>query len=142
MADRDLEALHAFIDERQATPHAWGREANDCVGFVLGAVQAQTGMAVAPAVQWASEREALRSIARLGGIEAAFDAHFARVAPALARRGDIAGVVDAALGLHPLVVEGATLVGPGETGNRRLPRSAMVAAWSVDSLIPVSGETP
>ena len=136
MSGRDHEALHAFIDARQAQPYAWGREANDCVGYVLGAVEAQTGIAAAAAAPWSNQREALRALARIGGIEAGFDAYFDRVPPALARRGDIAGVIDQKLRLHVLVVEGATLVGPGETGNTRLPRSAMVMAWSADSARP------
>lgn len=59
------------------------------------------------------------------------DERFGRVPVALAKRGDIAGVEDAELGIHPLIVEGGTLVGPGEKGNRRLPRSDMVVAWDV-----------
>ena len=131
---RDVAALHAFIDGRRAVPHAWGREANDCVGFVLAAVEAQTGIVVAPEATWADRAEALATIARYGSLEAAFDAHFERVPPALAMRGDIAGVADEAFGLHPMIVEGATLVGPGERGNRRVPRKAMTAAWSAISL--------
>ena len=134
MADRDLAALHAFIDSRQAMPYAWGREANDCVGFVVGAIEAQTGIVVAPRVTWATHVGALRVIKRFGSIEAAFDAHFERVAPALAKRGDIAGVPDAEFGIHPMIVEGDMLVGPGDRGNRRVPRRAMTIAWSAVSL--------
>lgn len=132
---RDYEALHAFIDARQAAPHAWGRAANDCVGFVLGAIEAQTGITVAPEITWSDERTGRRAIAKLGGLEAAFDAHFTRFPPALAGRGDIAGVRDDGDRLHVMLVEGATLVGPGAAGNARLPRSAMVAAWSIAALL-------
>jgi hypothetical protein len=45
-------------------------------------------------------------------------------------RGDIAGVPDADLGIHPMIVEGDMLVGPGDKGLRRLPRRAMTIAWS------------
>lgn len=127
---RDLAALHAFIDERHALPHAWGRYANDCVGFVLGAVQAQTGKKVAGRIRWSSRKAAVRIIKRFGSLEAALDAHFERIPPSLAKRGDIAGVPDKEFGVHPMIVEGLTLVGPGEKGNRRLPRSAMTMAWS------------
>lgn len=137
---RDLEALHLFIDARQAEPHAFGRSANDCVGFVLGAVQAQTGEEIAPELVWKDRTSARRLIKRLGGLEAAFDAHFERVPPALAARGDVAGVPDPAFGLHPLIVEGLTLVGPGERGNRRLPRSAMTVAWR--ALSPAADRQP
>jgi len=127
---RDLVALHRFIDERQNRPHEWGREANDCVGFVLGAVEAMTGVKVAPKTQWTDRASAVRKIARYGSIEQRFDRHFTRIPAALAQRGDIAGVPDAEFGIHPMIVEGITLVGPCETGNRRLPRRAMMIAWS------------
>lgn len=127
---RDLAALHAFIDGRQVLPHAWGRDANDCVGFVLAAVEAMTGIRVAPTAKWTDRDGALRKIARYGSIEKRLDRHFKRIPPALAMRGDIAGVADAEFGIHPMIVEGTTLVGPGERGNRRLPRAAMMVAWS------------
>jgi hypothetical protein len=126
------EALIAFIDSRQNMPYEWGRDANDCVSFVLGAIEAQTGVRVAPKVKWTSERTAIRRIAELGGLEAAFDKHFKRIPPAMARRGDIAGVPDETFGIHPMVVEGETLVGPGDTGNRRLKRKEMTCAWRVE----------
>jgi hypothetical protein len=128
---RDIAALVAFLDGRQATPHAIGSSANDCVSFALGAAAAVTGEQRAAELEWHSAVAARRLITRLGGLEAAFDRYFVRTAPAMAMRGDIAGVADPELGIHPMVVEGLTLVGPGERGNRRLPRSAMVAAWSV-----------
>lgn len=132
----DVTALHAFVDSRQAVPHAWGREANDCVGFALASVEALTGARIAPEVTWSDRDEALRTIARFGSIEAAFDAHFERVAPALAMRGDIGGVIDAEFGIHPMIVEGSTLVGPGDAGNRRLSRKAMTIAWSAVRVKP------
>lgn len=128
--ERDIEALLAFIESRHYAPHAWGRDANDCAGFALAAVEAQTGEKRAQRIRWASRAEALRVIGRFGGLEAAFDRYFQRIDPIQAMRGDIAGVPDEAFGIHPMVVEGALLVSPGETGNRRAPRSAMVMAWS------------
>jgi hypothetical protein len=127
---RDILALIAFIDSRQKVAHAIGREANDCIGYSLGAVEAQTGIKVAPDLSWDSRAGALRLLKRYGSIEAAFDAHFERIAPAFAKRGDIAGVPDVEFGMHPMIVEGALLVCPGDRGNRRGPRSMMVCAWS------------
>lgn len=127
---RDLAALIAFLDSRHAVPHAWGRRANDCAGFALAAVEAQTGVDPAPGVTWSSRAGALRIIRRFGSLEAAFDAHFERIAPAMAMRGDIAAVPDEQFGIHPMIVEGVQLVAPGDFGNRRAPRSAMVCAWS------------
>jgi hypothetical protein len=133
--ERDMEALHGFIDARHTTPYSWGRAANDCMAFVLGAIEAQTGVRVAPEDSWQDERQALRVIARYGSIEAALDAHLVRIAPSLAMRGDVGAVPDVALGLHPMIVEGATLVGPGDHGNRRLPRNAIIAAWSLNGIV-------
>lgn len=127
---RDVAALIAFVDSRQNVPHKWGRRNNDCASFVLAAVEAQTGLRVAPELDWRSRAEALRLIKQFGSLEAAFDAHFQRIAPAQAMRGDIAGVPNDVLGIHPMVVEGVTLVGPGDSGNQRVKREAMVCAWS------------
>lgn len=127
---RDLAALIAFIDARQNTPYEWGRDRNDCVAFVFGAVEAQTGIRPARKFDWKTEKKALRLIVELGGLEAVFDRFFERIPPAQAMRGDIAGVPDEALGIHPMIVEGRTLVAPGPKGNKRGPRSMMMVAWS------------
>lgn len=127
---RDVSALIAFIDSRHSTPYEWGRTKNDCVSFVLGAVHALTGHDRATRIKWSSEKTALRTVARQGGLEAAFDKWFVRIEPSKAMRGDIAGVPDETFGIHPMIVEGETLVSPGDKGNRRCPRRMMVAAWS------------
>lgn len=127
---RDIAALIAFIDSRQTVPHCWGRNANDCLSFVAGAVKAQTGVDPARGLRWTGEVSGLRLLKKLGGVEAVLDARFERIPPAMAMRGDIAGVPDEALGIHPMIVEGITLVGPGDHGNRRMKRSAMTVAWS------------
>jgi len=127
---RDLTALLAFIESRLQTPHAWGREANDCCSFPIQAVEAMTGRNPCRRLTWATRRGALRVINRAGGLEKAIDRYFVRIAPAQAMRGDIAGVVDEKFGIHPMIVEGEMLVGPGDKGLRRLPRRAMTVAWS------------
>ncbi len=127
---RDVAALIAFIDSRQNVPHDWGRKANDCMSFVAGAVKAQTGKDPARGLQWTNEKSGLRLLKKLGGVEAILDARFERIPPAQAMRGDIAGVPDEALGIHPMIVEGMTLVGPGDKGNRRMKRTAATVAWS------------
>ena len=128
--DRDVKALLAFIDSRQNTPREWGRDKNDCVAFVLQAVKAQTGKNRATALKWNDEKSGLKAIKKAGGIEAGFDRYFRRIEPAQAMRGDIAGVPDERLGIHPMIVEGEMLVGPSIKGNKRLKRSAMTMAWS------------
>lgn len=127
---RDIKALLAFIDSKQDTPHEWGRDKNDCVSFPLQAVKAQTGKNRATALKWTDEKSGLKAIKKVGGIEAGFDRYFQRIPPGQAMRGDIAGVPDERFGIHPMIVEGETLVAPGDRGNRRCPRRHMVMAWS------------
>ena len=131
---RDYRALIRFIESRHSTPHSWGRRnGNDCAGFALAAVEEQTGTEVAADLDWTDESSALRTIAKFGSLERAFDAYFDRVPPSLAQRGDVAGVVDPEFGIHPTIVEGQTLVSPCSTGNHRVPRSKMTVAWSAES---------
>lgn len=132
---RDLDALLHLIEVRQTQPFAWGQP-HDCVSFAAAAVRAQFGWTPLGKLRWRSERGALRVIKRLGGLEAAIDARLRAIAPARAMRGDIAGVEDPALGIRLMVVEGEMLVGPGAKGLRRMPRAAMVRAWSAE---PVHG---
>lgn len=129
---RDLLALHAFINARQNMPYEWGRKGNDCMSFIAGAVKAQTGKDPARGLKWKSYASAMSLLKKLGGVEAILDSKFKRIPPSLAKRGDIAGVNDPILGTHPMIVEGLTLVSPGEKGNRRAQRSAMIIAWSAD----------
>ena len=129
---RDLDALFVLLEERARRPFAWGRGRNDCAGFVLAAIAAQTGRDILPTVTWTTRRGAARVLRRLGGLEAAFDARLTPIAPAFARRGDVAAIVDERLGISVMIVEGTVLVGPGTRGLTRLPRSAMIRAWSVE----------
>lgn len=130
MKPRDIEALIAFIESRQNVPYEWGRKKNDCVSFVLDAVKAQNGRGRASELKWSNQIGAVRVIKKFGTLEKAFDHYFQRIPPSMAMRGDIGGVPDEAFGIHPMIVEGDTLVGPGDKGNRRLPRKAMTTAWS------------
>lgn len=130
---RDHAALTAYIDARARIPFTWGRAGNDCGSFAAGAVRAQTGAdpLAAFAHRWTSRRGARRALAAEGGLAATVDHLLTRISPAMAQRGDIAEVE------HPdgpglMVVEGDTLVGPGPSGARRLPRAAMTRAWSAD----------
>lgn len=111
-------------------PHEWGRERNDCFAYILGAAKAQTGKDRGTRIRWSSREQAHRVLKRLGGAEAALDRYFVRIPPAMAMRGDIAGVPDETFGIHPMIIEGELLVGAGDKGNRRLPRRVMTMAWS------------
>lgn len=136
---RDLNALLGFIAERAPMPHEWGSSRNDCVAYMAGAVKAQTGRDCLEGLSWSSEIGARRVLRRLGGLEAAMDARFVRIAPAMAQRGDIAGIPDELLGVRIMIVEGATLVGPGARGEKRNPRAAMTIAWSAVGTPPAEG---
>lgn len=127
---RDVEALIAFIASREGVPFAWA--GNHCVAYAAAAVKAQTGVDPLRRIRVTSARGAAAVLDRMGGMEAAISTRLRPIAPALARRGDIAGVADSEFGLRVMVVEGDTLVGPSPTGNRRMDRAAMLRAWSAD----------
>jgi hypothetical protein len=108
---RDVAALIAFIDSRQLVPHAWGRRPTTASASGWrdrGADRDRPG----PISPGRTEPQALRIIKALGGMEAAIDALLERIPPAQAMRGDIAGVPDELLGIHPMIVEGEMLVAP------------------------------
>lgn len=130
---RDIAALLAMIERRAVIPFAW-RGGRDCVSFAARAVKAQTGIDPRGDLRWSSLKQARAAIAKEGGIEAALDARFDRIAPALARRGDIAGIADEMFGIRLMVVEGAMLVAPSANGLDRLPREHMIMAWDTESV--------
>lgn len=129
---RDHTALVAAIEARSARPFAW-RRGRDCVSFAAACVKAQAGVDIlADVPRWRSLRQARAIAGEVGGIEAALDAQLQRVPPALAKRGDIAGLPDDVFGVRLMIVEGETLVGPGARGLERLPRREMTIAWSAE----------
>lgn len=110
-------------------PFAWGSSANDCVSFAAAAAGAQTGVDHLVGLEWEDEAGAYRALDVEGGLEAAMSKRLRAIAPAMAQRGDVAGVMSGnELGL--MIVEGETLVGPGPRGLRRRRRAEMVCAWS------------
>lgn len=128
---RDVQALLALIEARSQRGFRW-RRGRDCVSFAAACIAAQTGVdPLADLPRWRTRREALTIANQQGGLIAALDARLTPVPPALAQRGDIAGLPDRLLGIRLMVVEGATLVGPGKRGLERLPRGEMVLAWSI-----------
>jgi hypothetical protein len=130
---RDYDALTGVIEARVRTPFAWDDTGIDCVRFADEAVAAQTGSSplATLAVGWKSKIGAHRWLKRLGGLEAVVDRVLAPSPCALARRGDVA-LVAGPEGPALMIVEGDSLVGPGERGQIRLPRAAMLKAWSAD----------
>jgi len=127
---RDYAALIAAIEAHSRRGFRW-RRGRDCVSFAAACIQAQTGHdPLADVPHWRTRREALAFSQAQGGLEAAIDARLDRTPPAMARRGDIAGLPDRLFGVRLMVIEGETLVGPGQHGLERLPRSTMTIAWS------------
>jgi hypothetical protein len=129
---RDHLALVAYMRERMRTGFAWGGQ--DCVTFAAGAVEAQTGADPLREIssRWSTERGAARVLKTFGGMEAAVSSVLRPIAPAMAARGDVAGWLDGKGRLQLAIVEGETLIGPGQAGLTRLPRKAMVKAWSAE----------
>lgn len=127
---RDHDALLREIAKRALLPFDWAT--NDCVRYAGACVTAQTGYDPLGGLHWSTEEEARRLLDQLGGMEAATDSRLRRIAPAMAMRGDVAGVIDPELGLALMIVEGVMLVGPGERSEKRLPRRMMATAWSAE----------
>lgn len=129
----DYEALIGYLAERRTMAFAWGRAANDCVSYSAGALLALTGRDVLDGLpHWSTELGAMRAVRRFGGLAAAVTGKLTPIAPALAHRGDVAGVPDEALpgGIRLMIVEGAILSGPGDRGAVFCPRAAITCAWS------------
>ena len=128
--ERDIPALLATLFARRHLAHEW-RKGRDCVSNAMICVEAQTGIDhLADMPDWTTRAQALAVARSLGGLRKAMDDRFNRIAPSMTHRGDIAGLADKTFGVRLMVVEGETLVGPGDHGLERLPRKAMTIAWS------------
>lgn len=122
--------LHAHISRHRALPFGWG--SNDCVTFAAGAVAA-LDPSWCWAVAWKDEREALRQLAEMGGLEAATRSVLGRPADdwKACRRGDIALICKA--GMPSLAVDaGAKLCGPNLAGGLGfVSRRDVIKVWRV-----------
>lgn len=125
----DHQAALAIVEGRINAPFVWGSDANDCISFMAAVVRAYCGYDPIHGLHWSDEAEGAAVIAGLGGFEAAISSRLTPIAPAMASRWDVA-LVETAAGPLAMVVEGAMLVGPGPTRQRRLPRKMMVKAWT------------
>lgn len=130
---RDLAAFFALAERRSHIPFNW-RGGRCCVSFMARAVQAQTGIDPRGTLKWNTRREALQVVKGEGGLIAAMDRRFDRIPPAMANRGDIAGIPDRLFGVRLMMIEGETLVGPGKRGLERQPRAEMTIAWDTSSI--------
>ncbi len=126
------DALIPFLEGREGFTFAYSGQpgTQDCARFCDAGVLAVTGVSPLAGFvsQWSSAIGAGRVLARHGGMAVAVDSVMDRIDVSLAGRGDVALLADRTLAL----VEGATVVGPAQTrGLFRLPRTAMIAAWTV-----------
>jgi hypothetical protein len=126
------EKMIEFLEARRRLPFKFGSSENDCCSFAAAWVKIANGvdcMAVVPAYASAEEADVLLETP----LDEMIDKSLPRRDPQFAQRGDI-GLAKLGNGceLTVVIVEGATLVGPGKRGIARVPRgSALVAAWEV-----------
>lgn len=131
-------AFLAYLAQREGWRFGFGQEGRvqDCARFCDGGVLAFHGQSplAAFAGQWTTARGAARVIRRAGGLAATVSKVMDPVSISQARRADVALYIDAKGAEALALVEGPTLVGPAEgLGLARLPRGAMVRAWTVRS---------
>ncbi|MGI4846941.1 MAG: DUF6950 family protein [Janthinobacterium lividum] len=119
--------LPEYIAANLERPFAW--RSHDCVTFASGWVQAATGMnPIASLPAWKDERQALRVIRAVGGIEAAIGTRFKSIHPNAARDGDI-GIYERSV----CIFSGAHVVAPGIDGLQFIDRTRAKCAWSIFS---------
>lgn len=123
--------LSELVTQRLGAPFTWGE--NDCVLFAADCIEAMTG--IDPAAQWrgqwASQGEAVRAIARAGGLQAAVSAlALAEVPRLFAQRGDL--VLHRREGTDALAIcVGGQLAAPSETGLLFFGLDQGVMAWRI-----------
>lgn len=128
---RDGNALAAYLEERETWAFGYGGDdfTHDCARFASGGVQAVTG--VDPLARftsrWTSYRGSLRVIRAHGGMASAVSEVMRTIDPLRAQRGDVGMTAEGAL----VLIEGQTVVGVTSSGLARLPRAALVQAWTV-----------
>lgn len=142
MADQEVSAgmrrlpdweqhLSDLVGQRLSTPFAWG--SNDCVLFAADGIAAMTGVDPAGSLrgQWAGRGEAVRVIARLGGLAAAVDTlGMDPIGPLFAQRGDL--VLHRRDGTDALALcLGNQLAGPSDSGLLFFGLENGVQAWRV-----------
>ena len=130
---RDPHALIAFLESREDWTFGYGPEprTHDCARFCGAGVAAVTGVNPLSrfSSQWTTRRGARRVLAAHGGMAKAVGELMRPVAVTMARRGDVGMTTDGCL----VLVEGEMTIGLSpDSGLFRLPRSALVAAWTAD----------
>lgn len=126
------ELLAEFIEVRRDRAFAWG--SHDCVLMAADWIEQATGVDPIADLRgrWTDALQAARTIAEVGGLNAAVTARLGRAHDCvlMARRGDVALIVHA--GRQTLaVVTDAGLACPGEAEMAVVPLSAAEVAWPV-----------
>ena len=126
--------LEAFLAARQQQPFAWG--AQDCATFAADAVQAITGVDVAPPAlrRHRHARAALRSLRAHGGLPAIAQAALGTPIPlVLAGVGDVLLTRPSAQAHHPMlaVCNGSSAIAPGPFGLVSIGLAQVSHAWRV-----------
>jgi hypothetical protein len=124
-----LTRLGALVASRLDSPFVWGR--NDCCLWAADAVQAVTGVDLAADLRgtYRSQRGALRTINRAGGLAALCDQRLGpEVRPTMAQVGDVGLVDEGAQGA--LVVNlGLHWMGYGAHGLQPVMTDRVMRAW-------------
>lgn len=126
--------LEAFVAARQFQAFVWGRQ--DCALFAADAVQALTGVDVAPPLLrcHCHARAALRSMRAHGGLQAIAQAALGTpIPPVLAGVGDVLLTRPSSSAYQPMlaVCNGATALAPGPYGLVSIGLGQVSHAWRV-----------
>lgn len=142
MADQEIPAdlkrlpdwecrLSELVTQRLYEPFVWG--VNDCALFAADCIEAMTGRDPAQSVRglWGSQGEAVRVIARQGGLGGFVSLlGFAEIPPLFAQRGDL--VLHRRDGTDALAIcLGPHLAGPSDSGLLFFGLDIGVRAWRV-----------
>jgi hypothetical protein len=113
--------LPEYIISKLNVPFEYGT--NDCILFTIGWLELSTDKKYLPQEKWNNEKQALRIIKKLGGLENQFDKHLKQIEPNFAKDGDLT-IVD---GISYLF-SGSNIVSVSKNGliyrNRMLAKKA------------------
>ncbi|MEB0133772.1 hypothetical protein QN362_00335 [Actimicrobium sp. CCC2.4] len=115
--------LPEYIAANLERPFAWG--SHDCVLFAIGWVNLATAVDHLDEFdKWTTERQAIRTVKAVGGLQRAYDERFKAVHPNLAQDGAI-GLYQRTTGIF----SGAHLICPGIQKLEFIDRSLCLLAW-------------
>lgn len=120
--------LQACLAERRTRAFEWGR--HDCCLFVCDCVLAMTGHDPAADVRgYTTERQAMRIVRQLGGMQAIASSRFGEQVPVLmAQVGDV-GLLELEGRQSLALCGGSHWMAPGLDQLETLQPSAVIAAW-------------